>query len=64
MDDWLQVETTVASQRGPLLTLSQKILRDDQVLLTAEVLVVSIKDNKPARLPDDLAQRFAVYAQA
>jgi len=23
---------------------------------------VSIKDNKPARLPEALAQRFAVYA--
>jgi len=51
MDDWLRVETRVASQRGPLLTLAQKICRDQEVLLTAEVLVVSIKDNKPARLP-------------
>jgi acyl-CoA thioester hydrolase len=62
MDDWLRVETRVASQRGPLLTLAQKICRDQEVLLTAEVLVVSIKDNKPARLPEALAQRFAVYA--
>ena len=53
MDDWLRVETRVASQ---------KICRDQEVLLTADVLVVSIKDNKPARLPEALAQRFAVYA--
>ena len=63
MDDLLCVETTVASQRGPLLTLSQRIKRDEQVLLTAEVLVVTIKDNKPARLPQALAQRFAIYGQ-
>lgn len=62
MDDWLRVETRVAAQRGPLLTLAQKISRDQEVLLTAEVLVVSIKDNKPARLPEALAQSFAVYA--
>ena len=63
MDDLLTVHTRVASQRGPLLTLSQTILRDDQVLLTAEVLVVTIKDNKPARLPEALAQRFDRYRQ-
>ena len=61
MDDMLRVETKVASQRGPLLTLSQRILRGDQVLLTAEVLVVTIKDNKPARLPEALTQRFASF---
>ena len=44
-----------------LPTLAQKICRDQEVLLTAEVLVVSIKDNKPARLPEALAQRFAIY---
>lgn len=64
MDDLLCVHTQVASQRGPLLTLSQHILRDDQLLLTAEVLVVTIKDNKPARLPEALAQRFAAYGRA
>lgn len=62
MDDWLRVETRVVSQRGPLLSLAQKICRDHEVLLTADVLVVSIKGNKPARLPEALAQRFAVYA--
>ena len=61
MDDFLRVETRAVSQRGPLLTLSQKIFRSDQLLLTAEVLVVSIKDNKPARLPEALAQRLAAY---
>jgi acyl-CoA thioester hydrolase len=58
MDDVLCVETRVASHRGPLITLSQRILRADQILLTAEVLVVTIKDNKPARLPETMTKRF------
>ena len=62
MDDWLEIETVVAAQRGPLLTLSQKIFCGENLLLTAEVLVVSIKDNKPARLPEDMTQRFAAYS--
>jgi len=58
MDDLLDVETVCASQRGPLLTLDQKIVRDGVVLLTATVLVVTIKDGKPARLPPDIAKLF------
>jgi acyl-CoA thioester hydrolase len=58
MDDLLTVETVSASQRGPLLTLDQKIIRDGVTLLTASVLVVTIKDGKPARLPPDLARLF------
>lgn len=59
MDDLLTVETVSASHRGPLLTLDQKIVRDGIVLLTATVLVVTIKDGKPARLPPAIAQLFA-----
>jgi acyl-CoA thioester hydrolase len=59
MDDLLVVETVSASHRGPLLTLDQTIIRDGVVLLTASVLVVTIKEGKPARLPPELARLFA-----
>jgi acyl-CoA thioesterase FadM len=41
-----------------LLTLEQRIIRDGVVLLTATVLVVTIKDGKPSRLPPDIAKLF------
>ncbi len=62
MDDLLRVETRVLSHRGPLLTLGQTIMRDTDRLLQADVLVVSVKENKPARLPEALIKRFAVYS--
>lgn len=52
MDDLLTVETTTSEIRGASLRMSQRILRDDVVLLTAEVHVAVLAGGKPARLPD------------
>ena len=52
MDDLLTVETLTSEIRGASLRMSQRILRDGTVLLTAEVHVAVLAGGKPARLPD------------
>ena len=62
MDDILTVVTKVALLRGPTLRLDQSLLRGEEVLTTADVLVVCIREGRIARLP--AALREAVAAKA
>jgi acyl-CoA thioester hydrolase len=59
MDDVLLVETHTAEVRGASLTLAQRILRRDEVLVTADVRVAAIAAGRPARIPDDLRSVLA-----
>ena len=54
MDDLLIVETSVAAVRGASITFHQRVVRTDKALVTAEVLVASIRDGRPARIPPDV----------
>lgn len=54
MDDELVVETKAVKFGGASMELSQRILRGDEVLTTAEVLVVILKEGRPTRLPDSI----------
>jgi acyl-CoA thioester hydrolase len=54
MDDIIEVETKAGLVRGPSLNLSQTIRRGQEVLTTAQVLVVCIKGGRPQRLPEVL----------
>jgi acyl-CoA thioester hydrolase len=54
MDDLLRVETVTSEMRGASLRMRQRILRDETVLLTAEVQVAVLAAGKPARLPDGI----------
>ena len=54
MDDLLTIETETSEIRGASLRMSQRILREDVVLLTAEVHVAVLAGGKPARLPDEI----------
>jgi acyl-CoA thioester hydrolase len=58
MDDLLEVETIVAAVRGASIAFKQRILRSDKELVTGEVLVASIRDGRPARIPADLRRRL------
>jgi acyl-CoA thioester hydrolase len=51
MDDMVTVETRIGAIKGASLMLLQRILRGEELLLTAEVLVVAVSSGKPARLP-------------
>jgi acyl-CoA thioester hydrolase len=58
MDDLLVAETSVGAVRGASITFHQRVLRGDKELVTAEVLVASIHDRRPARIPPDLRRRL------
>lgn len=58
MDDVLTVETTTTEVRGATLDVQQRILRDDEVLITATVLVAALSAGRPVRIPDGLRQRL------
>ncbi len=54
MDDLLTVETAVAKARGASIDFQQRVLRGDRALVTAMARVATIRDGRPARIPDDL----------
>ena len=58
MDDLLEVETSAATVRGASITFHQRVVRADNELVTAEVLVASLRDGRPARIPADLRLRL------
>jgi acyl-CoA thioester hydrolase len=58
MDDLLVAETRVGAVRGVSITFHQRVMRSDKALVTAEVLVASIRDGRPARIPPDLRRRL------
>jgi len=51
MDDLLVIETSPEGVRGASIALLQRILREDEVLVTARVRVACVSDGRPARLP-------------
>ena len=58
MDDLLEVETRAAVVRGASMIFHQRVVRGDKELVTAEVLVASLRDGRPARIPADLRLRL------
>jgi acyl-CoA thioester hydrolase len=60
MDDILEVETRVSELRGASLVMAQRILRDGEPLLTAEVRVAALSQGRPARMPEALRRALAV----
>lgn len=59
MDDELVVQTEPAKMGGASLVLRQKILRGDEVMTEAEVVVVILKEGRPTRLPDAIRAQIA-----
>jgi acyl-CoA thioester hydrolase len=58
MDDLLEVETGVATVRGASIAFHQRVVRGNKALVTASVLVASIRNDRPARIPADLRRRL------
>ena len=58
-DDLLTVETEIGDITGARITLSQTVLRGDERLFDAMVMLVTLTDNgRPARLPADVRRRM------
>lgn len=58
MDDELIVETTTTEVRGATLDVAQRVLRNEEPLVTATVLVASLSGGRPVRIPDALRLRL------
>lgn len=58
MDDLLTVETSAREVKGASLTNSQRVLRGDEVLVTAEVKVAFVAGGRATRIPDALRRMF------
>ncbi len=54
MDDVLVVETRTAEVRGASLVIAQRILRGEEVVVTADVRVAALAGGRPTRIPDEL----------
>ena len=54
MDEVLIVETRTEEVRGASLVIAQRILRDGEAILAADVRVAAIAGGRPARIPDAL----------
>jgi acyl-CoA thioester hydrolase len=59
MDDMVVVETRPSELKGASMQLAQRILREGEVLLTAQVPVAGVREGRPGRLPDALRAALA-----
>ena len=58
MDDELTIETTTRNIGGATLDLDQRVLRGEEVLVTASVRIACIADSRPARIPKDIRAKL------
>ncbi len=64
MDDLLAVETRVVEIGGASLDMTQRVLRDDDALVTAQVKVVCVESGRAKRLTPALRELFKRAAEA
>ena len=58
MDDLLTVETRSIAARGATMDLEQRVLRGEEVLITAQVMVACVGGGRARRIPDGLRKRL------
>lgn len=58
MDDLLTIETTPTVARGASMEISQRVLRGEVVLVTAQVTVACVGGGKARRIPEVLRKRL------
>lgn len=62
MDDLLTVETRCTEARGATMDLEQRVLRGEEVLITAAVRVACVGGGRARRIPDGLRKRLMLDA--
>ncbi len=51
MDDLLTIETSANAIGGASMDLEQRVLRGEEILITAKVRIACVANGKPARIP-------------
>lgn len=64
MDDELAVETLPTTMGGATLDIGQRVLRGEDVLVTAQVKIACIGGGRARRIPDLLRARLALGSPA
>lgn len=59
MDDVLTIETRTGDVRGASIVMAQRILRGEELIVSAEVRVAALMGGRPARIPDELRTIFS-----
>lgn len=59
MDDVLTIETAAKEVKGASAILAQRVLRGEDVLVTADVRVAAVAGGKAARLPAEVRAKLA-----
>jgi acyl-CoA thioester hydrolase len=54
MDDLLKVETTPVEMKGASMRVLQRVMRGNEILVTADVKIVCIGGGRAKRIPDTL----------
>jgi acyl-CoA thioester hydrolase len=60
MDDMLTIETQATAARGATMDVAQRVLRGEEVLVTAQVKVACVGGGRARRIPDGLRQRLGL----
>lgn len=60
MDDMLTVETQATAARGATMDVAQRVLRGEEVLVTAQVKVACVGGGRARRIPDGLRRRLGL----
>jgi acyl-CoA thioester hydrolase len=63
MDDLLEVRTLSREVSGASITLVQRVVRGEEVLIEAEVRVAFVSEGKPKRIPEPLRKAMGADAQ-
>jgi acyl-CoA thioester hydrolase len=58
MDDLLTIETRCVAARGATMDVAQRVLRGEEILVTAQVMVACVGGGKARRIPDGLRRRL------
>ncbi len=58
MDDLLTIETRSIEARGATMDLEQRVLRGDDVLISAQVKVACVGGGRARRIPDGLRKQL------
>ncbi len=58
MDDLLTIETRSVEARGATMDLEQRVLRGDDVLISAQVKVACVGGGRARRIPDGLRRQL------
>jgi acyl-CoA thioester hydrolase len=58
MDDLISVETEVARLGGASIDMAQRILRGDELLVTADVRVAAVAEGRAQRLPGEILAKL------